>query len=128
EAGAVDHGAQRSIIRDGVHDGAAYHLNAGGQDFERGNNVFGRAQHIEDIDVGTAQVFFEHEGKLDFNAHVGKLFVLNNRSVFKDLVFKNRAVVRFGNAGGFLHHLRGQANLAANEPTARLNFALDPLA
>ena len=125
---AIDHGAKRGVVGDGIDDGAAFHLNARRQNLERRHDVFGRAQHIKDGGIWARQVFLEHECQLDLDAHIRELCVLDDRAVFKDLVFENRAIIRLGNAGGFLHDLRGQANFSANQALAVGDFSLNPLA
>src|SRR5699024_7392138 len=68
-ATAEDHRAQGRVVRDGVDDRAPVHLDARGQDLERGNHVLGGPQDVEEADIGSAQLLTQDEGELDLDAH-----------------------------------------------------------
>lgn len=87
---------------------------------ERGHHVGGGVEHVEDGDVRAGERLREHEGQLDFDAHVGEAVELDHRSRLEHHVVVDDPVVGFGDAGRELHHLGGEADLVADEPAAPL--------
>ena len=124
----VDHAAHGGVVADGVDDGASLHLDARVEDLQRGHDVLGRAQDVEDRGVRAVERSAKDEGQFDFDAHVGESTVVDDGTVVEDHVVEDRAVVGLGDAGRRLHHLGGQPDLAADETTAGGETAAAPLA
>src|SRR5699024_1983305 len=115
---ADDHGAHRRVVGDGVHDGAAFHLDARIEDLQGGDDVFGGFQHVEDVRVRTLDVLLELERQFHCDARMRVLVPLHGAPGVKDHVVEDDAVVRFGDAGGHLHGAGGQPDLPAGQHAA----------
>src|SRR5699024_12525950 len=89
-------------------------------------DIFGSTQDVENVDVWSAQIVFQDEGQLDFDAGVRVFSPLEYMSGLEDLVVKDDAVVGLIAAGCGLHRFGCQPAFMDGLAAAGFNLALCP--
>ena len=112
-----------AVVGYGVDDFARV-LDAGVDNFNGRDDVFGGAQHLGKPHARTLQPLAHDEGELHLDTRLAVVFVRHLGAVADHLVVENVAVVRLVDLRGALHGLGGEADLVADELAALLQLAL----
>src|SRR5262249_16831242 len=111
---AHDDASRRSIVGHRVENSARV-LQASVDDLDRGNDVFGGAQHLGESDAGPLQRLAHDEGELDLDPRPAIILVRNLGAVRDHHIVEEVPIIRLVDLRGVLHSLRRQADLVADQ-------------
>ena len=93
-------------------------MHAGIEDLERGRDVGGGIEHVEERAVGAGERLVEHEGQLGLDAQAEEALARDDGAVAVEHVVEQDAEIGLGDADGTLHGLRGEADLVPLDDAA----------
>ena len=105
---------RRAVVRDRVENLARI-LQARIDDLDRGNDVFGGAQHLGQPHARSLQRLAHDEGKLDLHPRPAIIRMRDLGAVRDHHVVEQVPVVRLVDLRGALHGFRGQPNLVPDQ-------------
>ncbi len=115
-----------AVVCDGVEN-LALILNAGVDDLDRRDDIFGGAQHVSEPNARAEQPLAHDESQFDLDPRFAVIGVLHLGAVGDHLVVEDEAEIRLIDHRRTLHRLGGQAHFVADQLGAGRDLAVRDL-